>query len=91
MEEMDYDSEGTVTDPELTLPYGYDVEMDSEPEEENRSYISAPDKQADKRGSNLHCCWGLCTNDSPELFHIFFNPKIQSKARTDDFRGLFNG
>ena len=24
MEEMDYDSEGTETDPELTLPYGWE-------------------------------------------------------------------
>ena len=35
LEEMDYNSEGTVSDPKLTLQCGYDVDMDAEPEGEN--------------------------------------------------------
>ena len=69
MEKTDYDSEGTDTDPELTLPYGYDVDMGSEPEDEeesdeNKIGQTESDEPAKKPGSNLHCCWGLCTNDS---------------------------
>ena len=46
---------------------GYNVHMNSESEEENGSDVSGPNEPANKRGSNLSSCWGLCTNDSRKL------------------------